>query len=335
MNFSDATFLHFLWFILPFTLLHLYRDRRAKSFAVQKKAGKKDAPSLLLDSYLAIHLIRHVNFSIFIVAFIFLVIAMAGPRWGMKEQLIERHGIDIVIALDLSRSMLTADLSPSRIDRAKLELSSFIDSRRGDRIGIVAFAGKAIVACPLTLDYGAAKNFLKGLNVGMIPTQGTDLAGAINVSNDLLAGYAGREKVIVLLTDGEDTVGDPLKVASEVAGKGVSIYTLGFGTKSGGPIPVYDRAGKIIDYKKDKVGETIISRINAPLLTNIAVKGGGKSFHGGAAVSQLMDDLEKKEKTLMSSKMYTLLEERFQYPLFLSFILFTLAFLIPERRKVV
>ena len=253
----------------------------------------------------------------------------------MKEQLIERHGIDIVIALDLSRSMLTADLSPSRIDRAKLELSSFIDSRRGDRIGIVAFAGKAIVACPLTLDYGAAKNFLKGLNVGMIPTQGTDLAGAINVSNDLLAGYAGREKVIVLLTDGEDTVGDPLKVASEVAGKGVSIYTLGFGTKSGGPIPVYDRAGKIIDYKKDKVGETIISRINAPLLTNIAVKGGGKSFHGGAAVSQLMDDLEKKEKTLMSSKMYTLLEERFQYPLFLSFILFTLAFLIPERRKVV
>ncbi|MBE9503126.1 MAG: VWA domain-containing protein [Proteobacteria bacterium] len=318
---------------MPLTLLHLYRDRRAKNFAVQKKAGKKDTPSLLLDSYLAIHMRRHGKFSIFAAAVIFLVIAMAGPRWGMKEQLIERRGIDIVIALDLSRSMLTADLSPSRIDRAKLELSSFIDSRHGDRIGIVAFAGKAIVACPLTLDYGAAKNFLKGLDVGMIPTQGTDLAGAINVSNDLLAGYAGREKVIVLLTDGEDTVGDPLKVASEVADKGVSVYTLGFGTKSGGPIPVYDRAGKIIDYKKGKGGETIISRINAPLLTNLAVKGGGKSFHGGSAVSQLMDDLEKKEKTLMSSKMYTFLDERFQYPLFLSFLLFTLAFLIPERRK--
>lgn len=334
MNFSDAIFLHFLWLLIPFTLLHLHRDRRAKGFCAREKSEKRrEASTLILEGYLAIRRTRHVRHALFAAAFVLLVIAMAGPRWGMKERLVEKRGIDIVVAFDLSRSMLTADLSPSRIDRAKMELSSFIDSRKGDRIGIVAFAGDAVVACPLTLDYGAAKNFLKALNVGMISRQGTDLAGAIRLSNDLLAGYAGREKVIVLLTDGEDTAGDPVKVASNAAEKGAAVYTLGFGTKNGGPIPVYDRDGKMIDYKKNKSGETVISRVNAPLLAEISLKGGGKSFQGSGAVSQLRDELEKKEKTLMSSRLYTLLEERFQYPLFLAFLLLTLELFMPERRK--
>lgn len=264
---------------------------------------------------------------------LFIVFALAGPRWGTTEQVIERRGIDIVVALDLSKSMQTADITPNRLERAKLELSDFIDSRRGDRIGIVAFAGRAVVACPLTMDYGAAKNFLRGLSAGMIPAGGTNLSGAIEVSMNLMKGYGGREKVVVILTDGEDTLGDPAGAAKEAAEKGVNIFTIGFGTKNGGPIPVYDKTGKVKDYRRDRSGKTVISRFDAASLERIASAGGGASFVGASAVSRLAAEIEKRDKSLISSKLFTLLEERFQYPLFFAFLCFLLEGFVVVREK--
>ena len=332
MILDQETYLLFLWIIAPLVLIYLYVDKRGRLFAGQDKAkAARTIPGRVYNSLRLIRIFKQVLFSLGIA---FLIFAMAGPKWGMKEQLVERKGIDIVLALDLSKSMLATDIAPSRLERAKLELSRFIDSRRGDRIGLVAFAGGAVVACPLTVDYLAAKNFLRSLDTDMMPQGGTDIAGAIKISSDLMKGYAGREKVIVILTDGEDTVGDPAAVARDAASEGISIYALGFGSRDGSPIPVYDKNGKVADYKKDKSGKTIISRLGGKLLADISNSGNGKSFIGSSAVSSLAAELDRKEKSIISSKMFTLMEERFQYPLFISLLFFLLEAFIPERRKV-
>lgn len=332
MTLDQETYLIFLWIIAPLILIYIYVDKRGRLFAGRDKGkAAKTIPGRVYSSLRAMRIFKQVLFSLGIA---FLIFAMAGPKWGMKEQLVERKGIDIVLALDLSKSMLATDISPSRLERAKLELSRFIDSRQGDRIGLVAFAGGAVVACPLTVDYLAAKNFLRSLDTNMMPQGGTDIAGAIKISSDLMKGYAGREKVVVILTDGEDTVGDPEAVARDAASKGISIYALGFGSSDGSPIPVYDRNGKVADYKKDKSGKTIISRLGGKLLADISNSGNGKSFIGSSAVSSLAAELGRKEKSIISSKMFTLMEERFQYPLFISLIFFLLEALIPERKKV-
>lgn len=332
MILDKQTYLQLFWIIIPLILIYLYVDKKGRIFAGRDKAtASRTIPGRVYSSLRAMRIFRQVLFSLGIA---FLIFALAGPKWGMKEQLVERKGIDIVLALDLSKSMLATDISPSRLDRAKLELSHFIDSRQGDRIGLVAFAGGAVVACPLTVDYLAAKNFLRYLDTDIMPQGGTDIAGAIKISSDLMKGYAGREKVIVILTDGEDTAGDPVAVAEDAASEGISIYALGFGSRYGSPIPVYGKNGKVADYKKDKGGKTVISRLDGKLLADIANSGNGKSFMGSSAVASLAAELGRKEKSVISSKMFTLMEERFQYPLFIALLFFLLEALIPERRKV-
>ena len=331
MILAEQTYLRLLWVIVPLVLIYLYADKRGRLFAGRDRAAAGNIPGRIYGSIRGMRIFRQL---LFILGVAFLVFASAGPKWGMKEQLVERKGIDIVLALDLSKSMLATDISPSRLERAKLELSRFIDSRQGDRIGLVAFAGGAVVACPLTVDYLAAKNFLRSLDTDIMPQGGTDIAGAIKISSELMKGYAGREKVIVILTDGEDTAGDPVAVAEEAAGEGISIYALGFGSRDGSPIPVYGKNGRVADYKKDKDGKTVISRLDGKLLANIADGGRGKSFMGPSAVSSLAAELGRKEKSVISSKMFTLMEERFQYPLFIALLFFLAEALIPERRKV-
>jgi len=276
---------------------------------------------------------RSIRYLSFILAYLFLVISLAGPRWGIRETVLEQRGIDIVVAIDLSKSMLTEDISPSRMERAKLELASFIDSRRGDRIGIVGFAGSAFVACPLTMDYSAAKSFLNNLDTDTVSAAGTALALAIDLSTDLFKGYEGREKIVVLLTDGEETIGDPLGAARQSKEKGVMLYTIGFGTRTGGPIPLYDGNKKIRDYKRNKKGEIVVSRFGETLLRNLANQGGGEFFYGPDSVRKLAGEIEKRDKSLISSRLFTLMEERFQYPLTVCFILLSLDMLIPEKRR--
>jgi Ca-activated chloride channel homolog len=329
MNFSEPAYLHSLWLLLPVMLLFLYIEKRGKRLS----GNGKSSTSLLGELFREGRGRRYLKYTLQTTGLIFVLFAIAGPRWGMKEEIIERRGIDIVIALDLSKSMLAADILPSRIERARIELASFIDSRRGDRIGIVAFAGSAVVACPLTMDYGAAKNFLRGLEPGLLPSPGTDLSGAIDVSVKLLQGYAGREKVVLLLTDGEDTLGDPVKAAAAALKNGVSLYTIGFGTEKGAPIPVFDEKGKVADYRKDWSGKTVISRLEGSSLKEIASAGGGASFQGGAALQQLKTELDKKDKSVIASKIFTLMEERFQYPLFIAILFFVAEILVPGRRR--
>lgn len=332
MNFKSPQYLFFLLGLLPILVLYIYTKKRRNLFLTEiNKAA--DGKSILDKNSDLIKVRRRLKYVSFLIGYFFLILSLAGPRWGVTETVVEKLGIDIVVALDLSKSMLTEDISPSRMERAKMELASFIDSRQGDRIAITGFAGSAFLACPLTTDYSAAKSFLYNLSPDIISAPGTALAHAIDLSADLLKEGQGREKIIVLLTDGEETIGDPLRAAGEAKEKGIMLYTIGFGTKAGGPIPVYDRNRKIIDYKKDKQGKIVVSKLDGSFLKNLADKGGGIFFYGADSVRQLAGEIEKKDKQLISSRLFTLMEERFQYPLIIALIFLSIDMLLLERRK--
>lgn len=334
MNFTQSSYLNLLWLFLFLVFLLFHERKKEKRFLDACNNNKVPAESPLIAEYVDLEKRKRLWMQIVFLAGIgLLILAMAGPRWGLKSKLVEKRGIDIVLALDISKSMLTRDIPPSRMEMAKLELGSFIDSRRGDRIGIVAFAGNSFVACPLTMDYAAAKNFLRNLNPDIISAQGTDITGAIRLSLDMLKGYSGRERLIILLSDGEETTGDVKNILTEAVKEGISVYTLGFGTSTGGPVPVYDGNHKIVDYKKDRNGDTVVSRLDGELLKYIAEESGGIYSSGPGTVSEIARELAKKEKSLTKSRIYQHLEDRFQYPLFLAFVLFSLEITISERRK--
>ena len=213
------------------------------------------------------------KFVILMISFIFLVIAMAGPQTGSKLEKIQRKGIDLIIALDVSNSMLAQDIKPNRLERAKQAISRLIDNLEGDRIGIVVFAGKAYMQLPITTDYAAAKLFLSTINTGIVPTQGTAIASAIEMAATSF-GQNNHNKAIVIITDGEDHEGNAFEQTETVVKNGINVYTIGMGSPEGAPIPQFN--GRIqTGYKKDREGNTILSRLDETLLQRIASMGKG------------------------------------------------------------
>ncbi len=232
-----------------------------------------------------------------------LAFALAEPQCGTSSTLTKRTGIDVVVALDASRSMLAQDIRPSRLERAKLELSDLLDRLRGDRIGIVVFAADAFVQCPLTTDTAAAKLFLRAIDVNSVPQQGTSLSAALLTAKQVLDGGGGiaRGRAIVLLTDGEDHEPGLEDALGQVAGAGIRVYTVGIGSTTGEPIPTFDEKGRFAGYKRDKLGQTVMTRLNEEVLREIADKTGGRYFHSTAgdvgmpAVTEELDRLDKAE----------------------------------------
>ena len=260
------------------------------------------------------------------IAFAFLALALADPQTGSKMEKVERRGIDVMIALDVSNSMLAEDIRPSRLERAKQAISKLIDRLDGDRIGIIVFAGKAYNQLPITTDYGAAKMFLSAINTDIVPVQGTAVADAIEMATGSF-GQSAHNKAIIVISDGEDHQGDVLEKTETAAKKGIIVYSVGIGTPEGGPIPVYN--GNIrTGYKKDRDGTTIITRLDDSLLQRIAAIGKGmyvRITNSEESWQKVFDDLNKIQKSELESKQFSDYEDRFQY-----FIGFSLLFLIFE-----
>jgi Ca-activated chloride channel family protein len=260
------------------------------------------------------------------IAFAFLVLALADPQTGSKMEKVERRGIDVMIALDVSNSMLAEDIRPSRLERAKQAISKLIDRLDGDRIGIIVFAGKAYNQLPITTDYGAAKMFLSAINTNIVPVQGTAIADAVEMATGSF-GQSTHNKAIIVISDGEDHQGDVLEKTEAAAKKGIVVYAVGIGTTEGGPIPVYNgdtRTG----YKKDRDGTTIITRLDDSLLQRIASIGKGmyvRITNSEESWQKVFDDLNKIQKSELESRQFSDYEDRFQY-----FIGFSLLFLIFE-----
>jgi Ca-activated chloride channel family protein len=262
-----------------------------------------------------------------------LFLSLAGPQWGVELVATQASAHHVMIAVDTSLSMMTEDVKPNRLEKAKQELTLLLDQLGGSRVGVIAFSGEAAIVCPMTTDIGAAKQLLRDIEVGMIPVPGTGIGKAIRLATQSLARYPGT-KTLVLISDGEDHKTDPGGAAEEAAANGIRIFSIGVGTAEGEPIPVKDASGALTGYKKDKKGNTVISKLGEETLTLAASKTGGQYFRVSPSQNEagdIVDHIEKSEKTEGVGGTANSFQNRFMLPLSLAFLLLLMELLIPER----
>lgn len=276
---------------------------------------------------------RIVKLVIFLIGFSSLILALCNLQTGSKLTEVKREGADIIVCLDVSNSMLAQDLNPNRLTRAKYALEKMIDLLEGDRLGLVIFAGEAYVQLPITTDYNAAKMFLESIGPGMVPVQGTNLAEAIKKASESFSNDEGKNRAIILITDGENHESEAIEAAAEAGKKGIMINTIGIGSQNGVPIPLVEN-GVIKGYRKDKEGQTIVTKLNAELLKTISSKANGVFVQASQAdlgLNAVLDKIGELDKAQLESKMYTDYEDQFQWFLALALVLFFIEFLISER----
>ena len=271
-----------------------------------------------------------------ILGIIFILLASAGPQIGIKLSELTRQGVDIFILMDTSTSMNAVDVKPSRIEKAKYELGRLISNLKGDRVGLIAFAGTSHLHCPLTEDYSAARLFLNMMDTGLIITQGTDLAAAIQLALDHVEEDDEKYKVFILVSDGEDHQGEAVDLAEQAKGLGIIIHTLGVGTPAGGPIPIYDEKGNRQEFKKNNKGQVVTSTLNEFTLNEIARVTGGiylRVENQVNAIVPLLMEINQMEKKELKSHVFSQYEDRYQIFLIIGLLLFLAEFVIPTRTK--
>ncbi|MBI4430932.1 MAG: VWA domain-containing protein [Candidatus Omnitrophica bacterium] len=268
---------------------------------------------------------------------LFAILALIEPKWGYHWEEVKRKGLDLIVALDVSKSMLAEDIKPNRLEAAKREVKSLINLLRGDRIGIVSFSGSAFLQCPLTLDYGTAKLFLDYLDTDSVPKGGTDIGGAIRTAVKAYEGHEKKHRVLILMTDGEDLEEDVMEAVEEAKKQGVVIFPIGIGKQEGAPIPLTGERGQKT-FVKDPEGKVVLSKLDPVLLQKIALLTGGKKGSIGAGNFPLEEiyeeEVSKMEKRELESSRQKRYEHRFQWPLFLSLLCFVAEACLSERKSV-
>lgn len=279
---------------------------------------------------------RKVKGVLLLSAIAFLALAMARPQFGTRVETVRRRGQDIMVAVDLSRSMLAEDISPNRLDRARLAILRLIRNLDGDRIGLVAFAGDAFVQSPLTVDYTAAAMFLSAMGTEMMPVQGTDLGEALRISLDALDEGAREDRLIMVVTDGEDHEGGIEDQLQRAMAGGVTIHTVGIGSTEGVPIPEMDAGGVRRGFKLDEDGNVVTTRLEESTLRQVAEATGGRYVRvapGVTGLEELVDEISAGEGEELEAREITQFEEQYQIFLGLALALLIAEALIPERRK--
>ncbi|MEC9208885.1 MAG: VWA domain-containing protein [Bacteroidota bacterium] len=305
---------------------------------------KKNALALFGDSRLVNELMHsfskrrtQIKNTLTILIFILLIIGIANPQVGTKMEEIKRDGVDLMIAIDLSNSMMAEDIKPNRLERAKQAVSKLIDNLEGDRIGLIVFAGEAYVQLPITTDYSAAKLFLSTVNTSIVPTQGTEIGKAIDLSIESFDMENAQNKAIIIITDGENHDENAIESAEKSHKLGIFVHTLGMGLSKGGPIPIYNKYGIQTSYRKDKEGNTVVSKLNEKLLMQIANAGKGtyvRANNSKAGLSTLLAEINKMEKKEIGSMVFTEYKDRFQLFIGLAFLLLVLdLILLPRKNK--
>jgi Ca-activated chloride channel family protein len=331
MTFSRLWILNFLWLLPLIVLLLIFYGRQKKRMlevladrellsriSVKPDKGRRFLKGLFL-----------------ILGFAAMITALAGPRWGSHYQEVSRKGVDIMILVDVSPSMLVEDVKPDRLERARREILDFFSVVQGDRIGLAAFSGAAFVQCPLTLDYAALEMFLGALKPDLVPVPGTDLGAAIETGLSAFDFKSETDKVILLITDGEDNEGKGVEAARKAAEKGVRIFVFGIGDPSGGPIPASDGTG---GFRKDEQGNLILSRLNETDLGDIAAITDG-SYARSVAGDLDLDILyfegirTKTEATELKSGKIKVYEERFALFLLAAILFLFLDGMIQENKS--
>ena len=274
-----------------------------------KTLGNKAILQTLMPE--ASHIRPRVKFYLLLTAFILSVFMMAGPQFGSKLEKQKRQGVELVIAVDVSNSMLSQDLKPDRMSRAKRVLNTLIDNLQNDKVALMIFAGDAYVQMPLTTDVSSAKMFLSNINPGMVPVQGTAIGMAIKRSMQLFSNQdSGAGKSIIIITDGENHEDDAVKMAEEAFKQGITVQVMGVGTPEGAPIPIAGTQS----FRKDRDGNVVVTKLNESMCKEIAAAGGGayvRVDNTSAAVRALSSELEKLSKSEIESQVYTQYNEQY------------------------
>lgn len=330
-RFANPEYLIALWIIPLLIFLSWYLSINRKKL-LDKFAGK-EMQKVINNSISAYK--STLKFILILISFGLLIIAAAKPQVGTKISEVKQSGIDVFILLDVSYSMMAEDIKPNRLEKAKLQISSLIQKLRGDRIGLIIFAGQAYVQIPLTTDYSAANLFLNAVDENSVPQQGTAIASAINMALQSFDSLQ-TQKVIVVISDGEDHEGDLNAALTDATGSGVKIYTIGLGSPDGTPIPVYDSRGRMTGFKKDKEGNTVLTKLDEQSLKQIAAEGNGKYFRGtnyDDYLDRIYKELSELEQTEYGVKKVTDYEDRFYYFLFPAIFLLIAELLISDKRS--
>lgn len=333
--FENPNILWFLLLLLPFTALfyyNLYRKKKSLARLGAEAALLKQVPDYSKGK-------PHLKFFMLMMIYALLVVALANPQLGTSVKKVERKGIDVMIALDISNSMNSNDIQPSRLMRAKQAVIRILDKMESDRIGLVVFAGDAVLQLPLTTDYSAAKLFIGNVQTSDLSRQGTAIGKAIRLCADNFDPKYEKDKnkAIIVISDGENHEDDAVGEAAAAARKGIVVSTVGMGSPQGAPIPEY-RNGKIVSYKKDRDGQVVITRMNRSMMQDIAKAGDGffvEANNISSGVEQVFDKLSRLDKVTFESQNISDYETRYGYFVALALLLLVLEiFLFEKRNKV-
>ncbi|TAL59932.1 MAG: VWA domain-containing protein [Bacteroidetes bacterium] len=307
--------------IIPVIVLIYLLNRKWRRKAL-KKFGEMNILSLMMPDVSNIKPIQ--KFILFTLAMLFLIFGLVNPQIGSKLEEVKREGSDIVVCLDVSNSMKAEDFRPNRLEKAKQAIEKLIDKLNNDRIGIIVFAGEAYVQLPITTDYAAAKLFSENIDCDVVPTQGTVISAAIELAGNSFGSEEGKNKAIIVISDGESHDDDAVAAARSVSEKGTVVHCIGIGSPEGSPIPTYKNKVHT-GFRKDREGNTVVTKLDEGALEEIASAGGGvylRASQGEIGLLSLQERINKMEKKMFDSKMYTDYEDRFQ--LFIAITLFLL-----------
>lgn len=318
-RFESPAYLWLLWSIPVLAIIRFvcYKLRRKKLL----RFGEMSLVSRLMPNVSKIR--PSVKFWLSVAALALMIVMLARPQMGSKISHEERNGIETIIAMDISNSMLAEDVVPSRLQKSKMLVENLVDHFTNDKIGLVVFAGDAFVQLPITTDYVSAKMFLQDINPSLIQTQGTDIARAISLSMNSFTQQKGLGKAIILITDGEDHEGGALEAAKEAKKKGINVFILGVGSSNGAPIPLGNG-----DYMRDNAGNTVMTALNEQMCRDVAKAGSGTYIHvdnTSDAQEKLNDELSRLQKGETDNVVYSEYNEQFQ-----AFALLALILLIIE-----
>jgi Ca-activated chloride channel homolog len=331
LRFENPEFLVGLW-IIPFLILLLIFQAFNRKRSL-KKWGNLELVKKLFPQYSRSKFWIKGIFKI--IAFASLVIAIANPQIGSKLSEAKREGIDLMILLDVSNSMLSEDVKPNRLELSKQYISRIISKSEQDRIGLIVFAGRAYTQVPLTSDHSALKLFLSSIEPGMIGNQGTLIAEALNLATNSFPKNDEKSRAVLLITDGEDHEENAIKAAKSADSAGIIIHSLGVGSEEGGPIPIVNN-GENLGYKKDQTGSVIVSKLNPQILSEIATEANGKAFftyNSGDVIGDLLSELQKIQKQKFGSQIFSEYEDRFYYFAALSLFFLLLDLMLSDRKS--
>jgi len=326
LNLAQPGYL-FLLILVPLLFVAYWGSLRLRARRIEKYGDKALVEQLMPKASTAKGWLK---ISFFAAAWLFFVIGLTRPQMGARLAERESKGVEVMVALDVSNSMLAEDYSPNRLERSKLAISRLVDKLAGDRIGLVVFAGQAFVQLPITTDYVSAKIFLNTINTSSVPIQGTALSDALMTCAKSFSSQSEKSRAIILITDGEDHEGDVMEAARTIAEEGIRIYCIGVGSPAGKPIPMNG------DLLKDKQGNIVVTRLDEETLREIAGEGNGEYVRAGNSefgLNPIIDNIRKLDKEEFQSVVFEDFNEQYMYFFAIALFFFIVAFAIPSTKS--